>query len=99
MSKTEIIKPSDVKKSLFNTPWQNSEKETVATNLLKMARAKGDKWVSFSWDDYVEFCSHNPSTGEHTILDEFVRGEYLSKEINGVYSFEFKIIGVYMQYL
>lgn len=95
----EMIKPSNVKKALRSTPWQNCERETVATNILKLSRFKNlDTWSPFSWNDYVEFCSHNPTDGEHAILDEFAENGYLSKDSVGDYCFKRKIIGVYMQY-
>jgi len=94
-----LISPSCVKKPLFGTVWQNCEKETVATNILKLARyGKGDKWESFTWADYVDFCSHQPSEEEHRILDEFASTGYLEKGDGGAYSFTNKIIGVYGQY-
>ncbi len=94
----EMIKPSDVKGPLMDTVWQNSEREIVATNILKMARfANDDQWASFTWEGYVDFCSHTPSHGEKAILDEFAENGYLRKE-NNTYHFELKIIGVYMQY-
>jgi hypothetical protein len=77
----EMIKPSDVKKPLMDTPWQNSERETIATNILKLSRfANSDDWKPFTWEDYVEFCSHTPSHGEKAILDEFAENGYLKKD-------------------
>ncbi len=94
-----MIKPSDVTRPLMNTPWKNSERETVLANVLKLARFKNDdEWSPFSWDDYVKFCSHVPIQAEQAILDEFVETGYLSKDANGFYGFKQKIIGVYMQY-
>jgi len=95
----EMIKPSDVTKVLIDTPWKNLERETIATNILVMSRhGNGDEWRPFTWDEYVEFCSHTPTRGEAAILDEFAETGYLSKDADGVYRFERKIIGVYMQY-
>lgn len=95
----EMIKPSDVTKGLWDTPWQNSERETIATNILKLARHRnGDEWKSFTWQDYVDFCSHRPTPAEERILEEFVKTGYLSKDADGAYQFERKIIGLYMQY-
>ncbi|MDP1884658.1 MAG: hypothetical protein Q8L10_04840 [Candidatus Moranbacteria bacterium] len=99
MSELGSIKPSDVQRPLFDTPWQNSERETIATNILKLARfSKKDCWESFTWEDYEKFCSHHVSNMEHMILDEFVGKGYLSKNTEGVYNFTNKIIGVYMMY-
>ncbi len=98
MSSLEIIKPSDVSKPLMGTVWKNSERETIATNIVKLSRFQnGDKWEPFTWEDYVEFCSHTPCGGEKAILEEFARTGYLDKD-EETYSFTRKIIGVYMQY-
>jgi hypothetical protein len=92
------IKPSEVKKPLMGTPWQNSERETVATNILKLSRFKnGDSWKPFSWADYVSFCSHEPIREERDILDEFAEEGYLKKD-SDTYSFTKKIIDIYVQY-
>jgi len=93
------IKPSDVTKPLGNTPWQKCEKETVATNILKLSRFRNDnEWKPFTWKDYTGFCSHKPIREEKAILDEFAETDYLAKNADGVYSFTPKIIEVYAQY-
>ena len=97
MESTITFRPSQVTKPLFDTVWRNSERETIATNLLKMARSNGDAWSSFTWDDYVGFCSHSVSPAEKAIINEFAETGYLKDE-NGIYSFTAKMIGVYMQY-
>jgi hypothetical protein len=92
------IKPSDVVKRLVGTVWRKREREIVATNILKLARFHhNDEWKGFTWDDYVGFCSHQPTKQEKDILQEFVREGYLSKD-GEKYVFTNKIIGVYMQY-
>jgi len=93
------VKPSDVVKPLFDTVWQNTEKEIVASNICKLSRFKnGDDWKPFTWEDYVSFCSHHVTSGEQDILDGFVGTGYLEKDPAGTYSFTRKIIGLYMQY-
>ena len=95
----EMIKPSDVTKALMESPWRNYERETIAENILKLSHFRnGDEWRPFTWDEYVEFCSHTPTQGEAAILDEFANTGYLSKDADGIYRFKRKIIGVYMQY-
>lgn len=94
-----MIKPSEVKKPLMDSVWQNCERETVAENILKLARRRHkDRWDPFSWSDYVDFCDHTPSSGEKAILDEFVEKGYLDEEDDD-YVFTQKIIDVYMQYV
>lgn len=93
------IKPSDVTKELFGSPWQNCEKETIASNICKLSRFKnGDDWKPFTWDDYVSFCSHDVTSYEHDVLDGFADTGYLEKDAAGTYRFTRKILGVYMQY-
>lgn len=93
------IKPSDVTKMIFDTVWENSEKETVATNILELARdQKGDEWKPFTWEDYVAYCSHEVDDDEEEVLDEFVSTGYLSKDTSGAYHFKQKILGVYRKY-
>ena len=99
------FKPSDVENDHFwNSPWQNCEKEMVARNIVKLARFKNDDtWLPFTWDDYMDFCSHGPSYGESRILDEFVDTGYLTfvqdeDGDGGVFSFTPKIIGVFLKY-
>ena len=94
------IKPSDVTKPLGDTPWQNCERDTVATNILKLSHFRnGNEWKPFTWKDYVKFCSHKPSWEEKAILDEFAETGYLAKDADGTYSFTLKIIEeVYARY-
>lgn len=94
-----MVKPSEVTHQLMDSPWQNHERETVAGNLVKLSKFENDdEWKPFTWEDYVEFCSHTPSAGESAILDEFADTGYLAKDDDGVYAFERKILGVYMQH-
>ncbi len=95
----ETIKPSDVIKPVMGTPWRNYEKEIVAMNIIKLSRFRnGDEWKPFTWDDYVKFCSHQPTQGEATILDNFARTGYLEKTSEGVYIFTKKILDLYAEY-
>ena len=94
-----LFRPSEVSKPLWDTPWQNSERETIATNILKLSRhGNGDQWKPFTWEEYVEYCAHDVTEAERRILDDFVETGYLSKDQSGKYHFENRIIGVYMMY-
>lgn len=94
-----VMKPSYVTKHPMDTPWQSFEKETVAMNIVKLSHFKNkDQWRPFTWEDYVEFCSHSPSGEQHKILDEFADTGYLTKDDDGTYSFTRKIIGLFMQF-
>ncbi len=94
------IKPSDVKRPLCGTPWRNGEKETIASNILALAKlAKGNEWNPFTWEDYIAFCEHAVTSGELAILKNFSETGYLTRDTaSGFFHFTRKIIGVYMQY-
>ena len=100
MNKHVKFKPSDVSHGhLWNSPWDNCEREMVASNILKLAHYnKDNEWQPFTWEEYLDFCSHGVSYVEQSILNEFVRDGYLLLE-DDVYNFASKILGVYLQYL
>jgi len=92
------FKPSEVSGSLMDSCWQRAETEWVAENICKLARFRNDdEWHSFTWEDYVEFCSHSPSYKDHVVLKEFVKTGYL--ELHGdAFHFTSKLLGVYLQH-
>lgn len=59
--------------SFMGSVFQNRECEIVLANIVKLQQHLGD-WIPFSWDEYVDFCSHEVSSGEKHILDIFVNG-------------------------
>ena len=82
----DTIKPSDfqIRDHLWNSPFQNCEKEIVARNLILISQWNDDKWFDFTWDEYAKRCKHRVTYGERVILDNFVRKFLLSCD-NGVY--------------
>lgn len=88
------VSPNDLHVSLFDTIWQNSEKETIASNLLMLAKSL-NAWWPFTWEDYKAFCTHVVTDSEHSVIRSFVDDGYL-REAEGVYHFTLKMIGVYM---
>lgn len=78
---TIIIKPSQIstKDSFVDTVWQNSEKETVARNIVIICRKHNDSWEPFSADEYSLRCGRTNTSKEISILDDFVRDRYLAK--------------------
>jgi len=82
MLKRISVKPSefDYQKGLWDTPFRNSEKETIARNIIFFSHKNGDEWKSFSFDDYRSMCSHNVTDSEKSILDGFVKDGLLSFE-------------------
>ena len=94
-----LVKPSEVVEELMDTVWQNTEKEIVATNILKLSRFRNNnRWVPFSWDEYVAFCSHRATLSEQRILDDFAATGYLAK-LGDTYVFTMRLLDVYAQYV
>ena len=61
--------------SFIGSVFENSECETILRNIVILQKSKNPhSWTPFSWDDYVEFCTHNVSLGEKRVLDTFVKG-------------------------
>jgi hypothetical protein len=77
---------------LWDSSFQNSEKETVAGNIITLSKRNDDQWVSFTWERYCELCiagsagSHHPTWRENDVLDSFVRERVLAKASDGTYS-------------
>lgn len=74
----ERITPNDISidNGFFDTPFQKSEKEGIARNIVIVERKLGG-WKPFSWKDYQEKCTHDVTSEEKNILDEFVEEEVL----------------------
>ena len=97
---TETIMPEDfdVKDHLWDSPFQNCEKETIARNLILLSKWNGNKWLSFTWEEYQEKCKHSVGYSEKGVLDGFV-SDGLMKCEDGVYSIQDKFIVTLAQYV
>ena len=92
---TTDFKPSDVKKSMYGSPWKKSEYETIAMNLVTMSRhGHNDQWQDFSWEDYKRFCRHRVIEQELEILKIFASGGYLLLS-KGMFAFTHKMVDLY----
>lgn len=93
MNLLKTIRPSDIntKHGLFNSPLQNYEKETIASNLVIIATKAGD-WLEFTFKQYKDACKHEVTESERTVLDELVELGLLSKGKSGRYKFTDKFI-------
>jgi len=61
--------------NLMGSDFQNSECETILSNVIKQQRrANPEQWTPFTWDDYKAFCSHNVTETERDVLNAFVNG-------------------------
>lgn len=74
------IKPSaiDISSDLVGSKLRESNKETIAKNIIVNARNSGDQWSSFSFSEYKATCSHDVSDSERNVLDSLVADGYLS---------------------
>ena len=96
----QLVKPSAVQYPLIDTPWQNAEREVVAENIVKLSCFRNaDRWVPFTWEEYVAFCTHHVSAEEHAILNDFVATVYLAKPLGEQYFFTMKMLDVFAQYV
>jgi len=68
------VPPNDfeVKDHLWNSPFQNSEKEIIARNLILLSQWNENQWLEFSWEGYQLLCKHNVTLKEKDVLDWFV---------------------------
>ncbi len=72
----KIQKPSDTQNvSLVGSSFQNSETETVVSNILFVLRKMDQqRWVPFSWDDYKKHCIHSVSEAERGVIFALTNG-------------------------
>jgi hypothetical protein len=85
----QTIRPKnfEVKEHLWDSPFQNCEREIIARNLILISQWNNNEWLTFTWEEYQKRCKHNVGIGEKYILDEFVlRGLLTFHE--GVYTIE-----------
>lgn len=70
----EKISPQDfeTKERFWDSPFQNSEKEIVARNVVLISKKNNNQWFAFTWEEYCERCYHTPTWEEKSILDWFV---------------------------
>ena len=90
-----LPKPSQLNGNLMGSPLGKSEHEQIALNLRIIAKKNGDTWNPFTWDDYVQGCTHQPTQQEAGVLSVLVEKGYLSLD-GETYHFEDKMIGMYM---
>ena len=72
------MKPNEIntKEDFWKSLWRNSEKETIARNIVIIMK-KG--WKKFTWDEYKKKCGHSVTIAERDVLDDFVEEGYLDK--------------------
>jgi len=72
------IKPSDynTKRSFMDTIWQNSERETIARNIVII---QGDDFAPFTFDEYVKLCGHASAPGDEWVVEALADEGYLDR--------------------
>lgn len=90
-----LPKPSELTGTLMDSPLGKSEFEQIAKNLCVVAKIRGDKWLSFTWTDYTEHCTHHPTDSEHDIIRRFAWDGLLHQD-GDKYYFTTKMLGLYM---
>ncbi|MHC4616359.1 MAG: hypothetical protein ACYTEQ_01265 [Planctomycetota bacterium] len=91
------VEPKEIGTGHFwDSVWQNCEKETIARNILLLCQRRGD-WVSFTWNEYRDFCAHDVSRQELGILEDFGRTGYLDKE-GDAFKPTYRFIGALLPY-
>lgn len=99
MTKKINILPSNIRSGgFFASEWQNSERETIAANIVFISRVNGDKWFRFSWEDYKRMCKHDVTDSEHTYL-EYLKDERYLEGTRDRYKPTEKFILALMKYL
>lgn len=88
----------DVKNRIYDSPFHNSEKETIARNLIILSQLNNNQWLRFTWDEYVSRCTHKVTISEKVILDNFVENQLLSNN-DGIYSIEDGFIFVLKEFV
>ncbi|HSI03247.1 MAG: hypothetical protein ACAI38_00465 [Myxococcota bacterium] len=69
----------DVKRPFMDTVWQSSETETVARNIVIIARKDG-AWRPFSEQDYESGCQHVTTPRDYAVLRKLGQGGYLDRD-------------------
>jgi len=89
------IKPSDfdTKQRFMNTIWQNSERETIARNIVIFLRKHGDEFVPFTWNQYRQKCCHAVEAGEEVFLNALAKEGYLDMTEDGYYKVNLAFLG------
>ncbi len=82
----EQVKPSgiDISNHLIGSNLNNSEKETIARNIILIGQKNGDKWPEITFAQYGELCTHKVTDSEESVLNALVSMGFLSCD-NGVY--------------
>lgn len=96
-----IIQPSDIdyKNGFFSTAWQNSERETIARNIVVLCKRLGNMFIPFSWTTYKKVCNHKVTLSEQRYLDHLVDEGYLTFNKRRQYAINFEFLQVLKKYI
>lgn len=95
---TVFPKDLEVGGHLWDSPLQNSEKESIARNIILLSQWNDNRWLEFTWQGYQDRCKHKATEGEKRILDEFVRMGLLAFE-GDVYLVRDQFVDLFKQFI
>ena|SRR6266481_647639 len=74
MQLIDQVKPTDIniKSDLMGSEFRNSEKETIAKNIIIFSRKNSDQWLAFTFEQYMKLCGHRITESGRTVLNELV---------------------------
>ena len=71
-------KDLDISGQFVGSLLKNSEKETVARNIVILSRRNDNEWLTFAFDDYIKRCARGPCVGEEGVMNALVKDGVLS---------------------
>lgn len=82
MSATTNIKfkPGELTSHPWGSPLNKFETERIAANISVIMKIGGGDWISFTWGQYKDLCTHNVSWKEKAELERLTKLGYLKKE-------------------
>ena len=66
--------PEDFRVTAFDSVWQKSECETIATNVMVILSRTGDVWRKLTWDEYKKerLKDNNFTETEHQYFEKVI---------------------------
>lgn len=95
-----IFKPDEVniKNGLFGSSFNRREFEIIACNIVIISVSSGNKWITFSEEDYKEMCNHNVTPFEIILLNEMADRGFLDVN-DGKFSINLKFTEVLSEFV
>lgn len=83
-----VVRPSDFNNhGLIGSNLRNSEKETLAGNIITISKMNDDNWLEFTFEDYKRFCAPRTNfRGEEAVLNALVKDDGILDKVGEKYS-------------